>query len=168
MSVAVTCIGPDCPNFLTIPSGEGFELSSRIAKRISEEIGQLREKVSMTLGRPLDDTLASLREIYKECSSNDWDGYGAAPITYNAYEEAAKVIKLLPSSILMPEITAEPTGGIGLEWYRGKSRVFVISVSGKHIISYAGIFDGNKLHGSEYFEETVPLVIIQHLRRLYL
>lgn len=168
MSVAVTCIGPDCPNFLTIPSGEGFELSRRIAKRINEEIEQLREKVSMTLGRPLDDTLVSLREIYKECSANNWDGYGSAAITYNAYEEAAKVIKLLPSSIQMPEITAEPTGGIGLEWYRGKNRVFVISVSGKHIISYAGIFNGNKLHGSEYFEETLPLVIIQHLRRLYL
>jgi hypothetical protein len=45
-------------------SGEGFELSSRIAKRISDEIEQLWEKISMTLGRPLDDTLASLREIY--------------------------------------------------------------------------------------------------------
>ncbi len=62
------------------------------------------------------------------------------------------------------KLGGETLGGIGLEWYRGKSRVFVISVSGKHIISYTGIFDGNKLHGSEYFEETLPLVIIQHLQ----
>lgn len=67
----------------------------------------------------------------------------------------------------MPEIVAEPTGEIGFEWRRGRGRVFVLSVGGKHRITYAGIFGGNKIHGSEYFEETLPFVIIQHLRRLY-
>jgi hypothetical protein len=169
MSVAVQCIGFDCPSFLTGASSAGFDVgsSNRIVNRTDEKICQLRERVSMTLGRPLDEALASLREIYRECFREDWDGYGAAAITYNAYKEAEKVIKLMPTSIHMPEITAEPTGGIGLEWYRDKSQVFVISVDGKHRIAYAGIFGTNKIHGTEHLEETLPLVIIEHLRRLY-
>lgn len=168
-NLAIQRIGFDCPSFLTGASSAGFDLesSNRIISRTDEEICQLRERVSMTLGLPLDEALASLRGIYRECSREDWDGYGAAAITYDAYREAEKVLQLMPSSIHMPEITAEPTGGIGLEWYRDKSQVFVISIDGKHRIAYAGIFGTNRIHGTEHLEETLPLVIIEHLRRLY-
>ena len=169
MSVAVQCIGFDCPNFLTRPSSEGVDQGSskRIVERIIEEVNKLRGSESMTFGRPLDEILTSLLEIYRECSHAGWDGYGASAVTEDAYEEARKIINLLPSSIKMPEIVAEPTGEMGFEWRRGRGQVFVLSVGGKHRITYAGIFGGNKIHGSEYFEETLPMVIIEHLRRLY-
>lgn len=169
MSIAIPCIGFDCPNFLTKPSSEGFDQGSskRIFERIIEEIDKLRGSESMTLGRPLDEVLNSLNEVYRECSQAGWDGYSASAVTEDAYEEARKIINLLPSSIRIPEIVAEPTGEIGFEWRRGRGQVFVLSVGGKHRITYAGIFGGNKMHGSEYFEETLPYAIIQHLRRLY-
>ena len=121
----------------------------------------------MTFDRPLDEVLTSLSEVYKECSCTDWDGYGAVAVTRDAYKEARRIIDLLPSSIKMPEIVPEPTGEIGFEWRRGRGRIFIMSVNGRHRISYAGIFDGNKTHGSEYFEETLPSVVIEHLRRIY-
>lgn len=118
-----------------------------------------------------DEMRNSLSEVFRECSRMDWDGYGASAITKDAYEEALKIIDAiidaLPSSIPTPEIGAEPTGDIDFEWYRGKWQVFSISIGGKHRITYAGIFAGSKVHGSEYFEETLPIAIIQHLRRLY-
>jgi hypothetical protein len=43
-------------------------------------------------------------EVYKECSGADWDGYGAVAVTPDAYEEAKRIIDLLPSSIRLPEI----------------------------------------------------------------
>jgi hypothetical protein len=67
----------------------------------------------------------------------------------------------------MPEIIAEPSGEIGLEWRRGKGNIFVISVRGKHLITYAGIFGGNTTHGTEYFGQSIPSTIITYLRRLY-
>jgi hypothetical protein len=67
----------------------------------------------------------------------------------------------------MPEIVAEPTGEVGFEWRRGQGRIFVISIDGRHKITYAGLFDGNKTHGTEYFGETLPSAVIEHLRRLY-
>lgn len=165
MSIAIPCIGCDCPSFLTRPSGVGGDRG--YSEKIIEEIAGMWSPRSMTFGGPLGEALISLFAVYKECSQADWDGYGAAPITADAYDEVQKIIKLLPSSIRMPEIVAEPTGEIGLEWRRGRGQVFVMSVSGRHRINYAGLFSGNKVHGSEYFDETLPVMIIGHLRRLY-
>lgn len=164
MSMAIPCTGFDCPNFLTRPSGVG---PSGYFEKVVDEIAEMWSLQSITFGRPLEEILASLYEVYKEGSEANWDGYGATVITSDAYEEAKKIIKLLPSSIRMPEIVAEPSGEIGLEWRHGRGQIFVMSVSGMHKINYAGLFSGNKIHGSEYFDETLPSLIIGHLRRLY-
>lgn len=168
-NLAVHCLGADCPPFWIRPSDAGFDENSsgRIAKDIDEAIDQLRKSVTITFGRPLDEMRDSLNEIFRECMRADWDGYGAVAISEDAYEEAKKIINLLPSSIPVPEILAEPTGDIGFEWHKGEGQVFAISVRGKNLIFFAGLNAGNKVHGSEYFEDTIPLVIRQYLRRLY-
>ncbi len=169
MSVALQCIGFDCASYLTWPSSEGIDRNSsrKILKNVRDEITKLRGSESITFGRPLYEVHSSLLDVYRECSCADWDGYGAAAITPEAYEEAKRIIDLLPSSIQMPEIVAEPTGEVGFEWRRGRGRIFVISIDGRHKITYAGLFDGNKTHGTEYFGETLPAAVIEHLRRLY-
>ena len=132
-NLSIQCIGSDCSPFWIKPSSEGFGDSSReIVKGINREIAQMWGSESFTFGRPLDDALISLFEVYRECSYSDWDGYDAVAISEDAYEEAQKIINLLPSSIPMPEIVAEPTGDIGFEWRRDKRQVFVLSVGGKH------------------------------------
>lgn len=167
-NLAVQCLGADCPPYWIKPSDEGFDESSseRIAKDIDEAIAQLRRSITITLGRPLEEMRDALNEIYRECSQANWDGYGAAAISEDTYEEANRIINLLPSSIPMPEILAEPTGDIGFEWNKGKGQVFAFSVRGKHLIIFAGIIAGNKVHGSEYFEDTIPLMIRQRIRNL--
>ncbi len=86
MSIAIPCIGFDCPNFLTRPSSEGFDQGSskRIFERIIEEIDKLRGSESMTLGRPLDEVLNSLNEVYRECSQAGCDAYSASGVTEGA------------------------------------------------------------------------------------
>lgn len=121
---------------------------------------------SVSLGRP--ETLNSLLDIYSRCSEEGWDGYGASAIHENTFKEALKLIELLPSSLPMPEITPEPGGEIGLEWRKRKRQIFVASVNGKNLITYAGIFGINKTHGTEYFGESIPHVIIENIRRLHL
>lgn len=168
-NLAVQCYGTDCPPFWIKPSGKGFDENSakRITKEIDEAIAQLKKSITITLGRPLDELHDALNELYRECSQPDWDGYGAAAISQDAYEEAEKIISLLPSSIPIPEIVAEPTGDIGFEWHKEIGQVFAFSVRGNHIIIFAGIIAGNKVHGSEYFDDTIPLMIRQYLKRLY-
>ncbi len=75
---------------------------------------------------------------------------------------------MIPLSFLMPEILAEPDGEIGFEWYKDKDSVFVISVSGNNIITYAGLFGtSNKTHGTEYFADELPRIILENIRRLF-
>lgn len=164
MSMAVQCI--DYPSFYAIPSGIGFSDDFKdLVRNIKNQIQKICEP--LTIGRPLEEAVKSLLDIYKECSEENWDGYNALPITADAFEEARNIIKLLPTSVPMPEILAEPGGEIGFEWRKGDRLVFVLSVGGKHKINYTGIFGSNKLHGSEYFGESLPSVIIGNLGRLY-
>jgi len=74
---------------------------------------------------------------------------------------------LLPFSIPMPEILAEPNGEIGLEWYKERRLVFVVSVSGKRTLTYAGLFGSNTIHGVENLVESLPPVVVDSLRRLF-
>ena len=115
----------------------------------------------------LEESRQALWTLYNETFQPDWDGYGAAAIPAEAFEEAWRLLELLPSSIPIPEILPEPDGEIGLEWYRNNRFVFVVSVSGKHRINYAGIFGDNKTHGTEYFGESLPPVLMENLKRLY-
>jgi|GEM_PF-1115918 hypothetical protein len=180
--LAIQCIGKDCPPYWIPSSGTGFDETSsgRIAITAERAIAKLRGtkfvfvafmsqgSEAMTLGHPLDELRNSLSDLYREYSQPDWDGYGAHAITEDAYFEAQKLIDALPSWLPTPEIVAEPTGGIGFEWFKDRGQVFALSVGGRHRITYAGIFSGDKEHGSVYFEETMPLLILQHLRKLYL
>ncbi len=169
MSTAIQSLNYINSNFLMSPSNSGRGIDNDISWNfLMEEIQRLWSPKSITFGEPLYGLITSLFGMYNECSAPDWDGYGANPISEEAYNEAFKIIDSLPSSIEMPEISCEPTGEIAFEWNRGKGHIFAISVGGKNRITYAGIFAGNnKVHGSEYFEEFLPPVIINNLRRLY-
>lgn len=151
MSVAVQCI--DCPSFY-FPHNKEFS---------KEEIW----KTTATIGRPVEEAFQSLKELYRECSEENWDGYGAKPVSENSIYEACEFIQMLPSSFPMPQMLTEPSGEIGLEWYKDKRMIFAISFNGKSMITYAGIFGSNKIHGTEYFGDSIPSIIIKNLRRLY-
>jgi hypothetical protein len=164
MSVAVQCI--ECPSFYDASSIAGFSDDSKnLAKYLKKQIGEICEP--LTIGRSLEEAVEALVEVYKECSEANWDGYGASPASKDSIFESLKFMNLMPSFFPMPQIVPEPSGEIGLEWYKGKRLIFVISFSGKGMITYAGIFGSNKIHGTEYFGYVIPKIIIENLRRLY-
>lgn len=160
MSTAIA-LAPDI-GFARHPSGDGFGPTS---KRVSKLLESIYERIKS--GSQLKLALSALQEVLRDCSESNWDGSNALPISSEAYCEAEKLLKLLPLSLPMPEIVPEPTGEIGLEWYEGKQFVFVISVGGNNVITYAGIFgEGNKTHGTEVFTESIPPTILRNIRRL--
>ena len=163
MNIAVASSSSNWSSFSTRPSGERTDHYSswKISESITNVISQMRQSETF---RRLPN---SLSEVYRECSRADWDGYGALAITSNTYQEARSVINALPLSMPLPDIVAEPTGEIGFEWRKGKGYIFVVSVGGKYQMTYAGLFGGNSVHGSEYFDRTLPLTVIQHIMRLY-
>ncbi len=113
------------------------------------------------------DTESDLIATYRECSQDNWDGYGGRAVTAGAFEEAMAILQAVPAAIPVPEISAEPDGSIALEWYKGPHRMLSLSVSGKGMIFFAGLFgNGNKAHGSEVFDDSIPAEIIRLLERL--
>lgn len=126
---------------------------------------ELNEPVNI---QGLSKSLRSLQEVYQQNSVKNWDGYGAAPISIDAYSEVTRLLTMLPSYIPLPDIIPEPDGGIGLEWYKGKGFSFVISASGKNIITYVGRFgENNQIYGTENFMDTVPQIVLNGLKRLF-
>ena len=115
-----------------------------------------------------DLALEELEKVYEECLEANWDGYGAMPISRETYSEARKLLRMMPSSLPRPDISAEPDGEITFEWYKEKYSVFVISVGGNNLITYAGLFGkSNKIHGTEYFADELPEIICHCIRRLF-
>lgn len=154
------------PDFPVVSLKSGSSAVSEDSQRLERTIRE-RGSISITDQR-LDQIKSSLSQILRDCSKSNWDGYNASPISKRAFFEAIKLLEMLPSGIPYPEIVPEPTGDIGLEWYKRKQFAIVISVSGKNLLTYAGLFGaGNETHGTENFTESVPITIIKNLRRLF-
>lgn len=165
MSTAAFC--SECPNIMSLPA-VGFSADfARLNDILRKDFSAIRR--AETLGQQ-DDTLQSLNEIVEECSEPGWDGYDALPIREEAYLEARRLIRSLPTTsfIPMPEITPEPNGEIALEWSKGTRQIFIASMRGNNEITYAGLFGVNKTHGIEYFGDALPSVLLENLKRLYL
>lgn len=116
----------------------------------------------------LQVALRELGEIYRECAKEDWDGYGALPVSWEAYYEATRFLRAWPLSLPVPELGPEPEGDIGFEWNFGKNKVLAVSVHGTNFITYAGLLGaGNKTHGTEAFDGAIPQEIINKILRIH-
>lgn len=111
----------------------------------------------------------SVYEVLREHSEADWDGDDAKPVSREACAEALRFLTMLPLTIDMPELAAEPDGAIALEWYASPSCLFLASFRGRGIISYAGVFGKNmEIHGKEPFTDSIPRIIIENIQRALL
>ena len=158
----------NCPSELAFyPINSGVSPESITVRNRLREVRRENWQ-SYTMGLRLAVLLDNLIEVFKECSEENWDGYGAKPITSKVYSEALNLIALLPLSLPFPDIVPEPDGSIGFEWYKEKRNLFVISIGGNNIINFAGLFgDINKIHGTECYADSLPPIVSESLQRLF-
>ena len=113
------------------------------------------------------DSIDVVIQTYEECGEENWDGYGAFAVSPAVLFEAIQFICALPQRLPSPEVGPEPTGDIVFEWDYGKNHKFVASVSGTKLIDYAGLFGvGEKTHGTEVFDGSIPQILIEHISRV--
>lgn len=105
--------------------------------------------------------LPELENLAEECAHENWDGYGAAPVSSNTILNAAKVVKAIPEGIPIPSLSAEPDGHVTLEWCFPPSRIMSISVAPNGSLHYAAMIDENRTYGTEVFSGAVPEVITE-------
>jgi hypothetical protein len=115
---------------------------------------------------PMDERVgASARELALHavstqalsCACPGWDGHGAEAVAEEACQNARRILGLLPASLPMPSIGAEPDGHLTLEWYRSPSRVLSLSVGPAGELNYAALLgETSRRTGSEVFGSELP------------
>ena len=167
--MTVEYIETENASFLSPNAGQGV---SSEADYLQEILKEVRTEVfqNVALGEPRQEALSALWNAYLECSTDNWDGYGAKAATLRAYREAKRFIESLPTSVPIPEISVDPDGEFTFEWYAGPRNIFSVSVSHNSELTYAGLFSHGKTHGveyfGEYFSDELSESILTNLRRL--
>ena len=101
------------------------------------------------------------------CEKPGWDGYGAEPVTLDAYRVAYRLVEHLPADIPMPSVGAEPDGHLTLEWYQSPSRVLSVSVGPAGELNYAALLgETSRRTGSEVFQNRVPGDLLQLIHQV--
>lgn len=151
-------------------SGDGYASESvKLESKYDEIKRDLYESRSIEKKIFLDDKITELDSLYRECSAENWDGYGAIPISKNTLNDATSILKMLNSTFLnfpMPELAPVPNGDLAFEWY-DQGKAFIFSIDSNRNISYAGIFGHSKTHGSEDFIDFIPPLVIYNLKRMF-
>ena len=108
-------------------------------------------------------------ELYKtgeQCSTVNWDGYGAAPVARETFMQAYDFMEALPLGTTAPSVGAEPDGNLTLEWYRSPSRILSVSISPEGELNYAALLGHRKTYGTEPFWGEVPGIILDIIRKV--
>ncbi len=79
---------------------------------------------------------------------------------------ALHFLLLLPRSLPIPEVSADPDGEISFDWIGTSGKMFSVSLNKEGRIAYAGRFgERSKVHGIEQLSETCPIEIIRGIQR---
>jgi hypothetical protein len=143
----------------------GYSETARfVDERICQSQGELEKPdFYFSLMKKVYPELVELRSTAEEAG---WDGYGALPITVDAYYRAAAFLWSLPNSTPVPSVSAEPDGHITFEWYRSPQRTLSVSVSPEGDLHYAALLGPNRAFGTEVFFGQAPKAILDLIQRV--
>ena len=127
---------------------------------------QTRQSLQVSCAIGKQQVLGELSEVYGECRTEGWDGYGALPVEQDTMRLAYCLIDSLPYGFPMPSIGAEPDGHLTLEWQTGPYRILSVSVDPEGYLHFAGIYGTDRQNGRLTFYSTAPTELIQLVRRL--
>jgi len=145
--------------------GGSSESADSIQKIVAGIKDHYFEPVSFAYSNELLKTLVL---VYKSCSTNNWDGYGALEIKSKSFVYAKKFICNLPAYLPKPDIGADPDGEISFEWRNENNGIYVLSISATGELSFAGLYsEGREIHGKDKMSDGVPKEIFQHISRLF-
>jgi hypothetical protein len=112
------------------------------------------------------DVFEELFKTFEACRQPNWDGYGARPVREETFHLAHQFLTVLPLSIPLPSIGAEPDGHITVEWYRAPQRTLSVSISPDAELHYAALLGSDKTFGTEAFTGAVPKVVADLIHRV--
>lgn len=115
---------------------------------------------SESLSGVQSDALDAIMKLASNCSSPDWDGYGALAINGKTVENTTAFIKALQGEFPMPDFSPEPDGSISLDWISGRYSLFSVSIGTSNRLAYAWLNGTDKGHAVAKFDGfSIPCMI---------
>jgi hypothetical protein len=138
------------------------------ARRLLELQEEIREHLltSYTVRADRERLLKDLDELWAETSRPGWDGYGALPMSPDAFDFAKTFIKALPTTAPLPELSADPDGEVSLDWSFGDRRVLSVSIGPTGRCTFAWLLGQRSNRGTDWIEDEIPAPIAFALREL--
>lgn len=140
--------------------GSGANSATAIFVDKQAQQGHRRLQESSVLGFLGKGKLDELRQVCDECREQNWDGYGAVPVSERTYQLAYEFLNALPLGAPLPSIGTEPDGHVTLEWYATPTWTLSVSVSPERELHYAALLGASKTYGTEPFYGEVPKSIM--------
>jgi hypothetical protein len=162
--MTTACVPLIYNNTFFVPTDRG---ASDVAQALNSFVKEMLEDCSPSAIINANESLQELYKLSEECSSENWDGYGAQPVDPDSFIEAERFIQALPTTVREPEVAVDPDGEISLEWHLEPRKVFSVSIGKRNEITYAGLYGPNKAYGREYFGDEIPKEIFDNLDRLF-
>jgi hypothetical protein len=135
--------------------------SKKLEERFREIVLHFRKRAER------ERAFYELARVVEVGSESNWDGYGAPKLEKQVSQLGCRFLNALPSVIPTPEVGLDPDGDISFSWTLSRDKQVHVSLSPQGLLSYAGIFGPtSRVHGTEAFDDSVPLPIIEAVRRL--
>jgi hypothetical protein len=135
--------------------------SKRLEERFKEIVLHFRRRAER------ERAFYELVRVVKQGKEPNWDQYGASKLEDHISQMACRFLNALPSVIPTPEVGLDPDGEISFSWIQSRDRQVHVSLSSQGLLSYAGLFGPtSSVHGQEPFDDSVPMPIIEAVRRL--
>lgn len=131
------------------------------ARRLSELQEEIRWHLltSYTVRADRERVLGDLEDLWTEASHPGWDGYGAAPMSPEAYDFAKKFIRVLPTAAPLPELSADPDGEVALDWSFGDRRVLSVRIGPRGRCTFAWLLGQRSNRGTDWIDDEIPAPI---------
>lgn len=147
---------------LALPSQAQSTTAQDVARKTGICISRLHETITFDTRKVFEE----LRMSYNEFQVENWDGFGALPVSKETYLLAEHFFKALPLGTKSPTIGAEPDGHLTFEWYHSPRKLMSLSISPEGMLHYAAMFGSSKSYGSEPFIGKVPENIMVLIKRV--
>lgn len=149
---------------------------ARLRNAVSTPAGELDDKIgaiiasaqrSRSLFGLKSDAIAAIWSVAAEAAEDDWNGEGALAIDPMTAGNAVAFLDTLPPFARLPEISAEPSGALSLDWIHSRTKMFSVSVGRSRSLALAWLDGTAHGYGVVSFDgEDVPPRILDEVLKL--
>ncbi len=129
-------------SYAYLRSNNAISPEAQFTRKAVAELLESKEQSRSLFGEKAQ-AISLINELTKECSDDDWDGYGAMALDPLAARNAEELIRALPDNLPMPDISPEPDGSISLDWNRSRNQIVSVSVGSSNRFALAWL-DGTE------------------------